>query len=150
MQLVLTVDSIHFLILTDAHFDHVYGLYAFKNAQIIMSKKEGAAFKWGLLNSYLKINNRRIKKASKIVFVADSTLKNSFLKSYTFIPNFKIVPTYGHTKRHISVLLTNKSESIIFTGDCSFRNKLNIHFYVLRFEQTHNVRLLFNHISASK
>ena len=150
MQLGLTVDSIHLLILTHSHFDHIYGLSAFKNAQIIMSKKEGSAFKWGLLNGYLKINNKLIKKASKIDFVTDSALNNSFLKSYTFMSNFKIVPTYGHTKGHISVLLTNKLESIIFTGDCSFRNKLNMHFYVLRFEQTHNVRLLFNHISTSK
>jgi glyoxylase-like metal-dependent hydrolase (beta-lactamase superfamily II) len=149
-QLGLTVDSIHFLILTHSHFDHIYGLSTFKNAQIIMSKKEATAFKWGLLNGYLKINKKCIKKANKIVFVADSALKSSFLKSYIFMPNFKIVPTYGHTKGHISVLLTNKSESLLFTGDCSFRNKLNIHFYVLRFEQTHNVRLLFNHISTSK
>lgn len=116
-ELGLSTDSIQFLILTHSHFDHIYGLSTFKNAKIILSKKEGLAFKWGLLNGYLRINIKSIKAASRITPGADSTLNNFFLKSYTLIPNFKIIPAYGHTKGHIAVILESDDTIVLFTGD---------------------------------
>lgn len=144
-QLGLTVDSIHFVILTHSHFDHIYGLSAFKSAQIIMSSNESKAFKWGLINGYLRIKTKDIKHSIKIRFKDDITLKDSFFKSYAFTPNFKILPSFGHTKGHISVLLSDGKDYILFTGDSGFKNKICLQLPVIRFQQSHNIRFLSNH-----
>lgn len=115
----LTTDSINFVILSHAHFDHIYNLDKFKNAKIILSQREYTSYKKGLIMGYFPMKKSVLRNSLKVNFIKD-TVSYLFEKSFTITPNFKIVPTFGHTRGHSSILLISNNNYILFSGDANF------------------------------
>jgi glyoxylase-like metal-dependent hydrolase (beta-lactamase superfamily II) len=114
-------ESVRWVIMTHAHFDHSDGLYHFPNATFLFSRKE--------------YEDTQIYRSMRFAFpdkwpqwlipqLIDYVPERigPFEQSYTVTKagDVRIVPTPGHTMGHQSVLLTTDTETIFFGGDTSF------------------------------
>lgn len=110
------------IILTHLHGDHVGGLYHFPHAEILVSKDEYeiASSKKGPKQGYFNYHWPDHFQPTLIEF--ENTPLPPFEQSKEAWPGTKIfiVPTPGHTKGHISVIV--EELNFVISGDATYNN----------------------------
>ncbi len=86
-----------------------------------------------------------LKNVEIIKFKKDTSLTNSFGVSFKLFDGLKIVPTYGYTVGHVSVLLNNGNNYIFFTGDTEFDGTTCKNKIIRGFQIAHRVQCLGNY-----
>ena len=116
----LNPDDVRYVILTHLHQDHDGGLHHFPNAEFIVSEDEWQVAKGlvGRMGGYL--NQRWFKgfKPRAIQFT-DGAVGN-FPTSYQLLPDISLVPTYGHSAGHLSVIYHHSDKPVVFSGDMAY------------------------------
>lgn len=119
-------DEVRWVILTHLHTDHSGGLHHFPNAEIIISRREYEltnGFR-GQLRGYLThrwpgwLAPRLVEYEPKPI--------GPFAESLTLTKagDVCLVPTEGHTRGHLSVLVQTDGLSLFFAGDASYTEQL--------------------------
>lgn len=106
---------IDFIINTHLHIDHCENNVSFKNAKIIAQRKE-----------YESALNPKIYQRLAYPDVFNENLNYKLLNGKFDVFNdhsIKIIPTYGHTPGHQSVLLNINSQKIFIAGDACYTNE---------------------------
>ncbi len=106
--------------MTHLHTDHAGGLSYFPNADILIHKKEfnnALGFK-GLMQGFL--NNRFPEWLAPNLFEFNDEPFGPFSKSLKFKNDITIVPTFGHTGTHVSVIVNDYDVNYFIAGDASY------------------------------
>ena len=112
--------NVKYVIMTHLHTDHAGGLSHFPDSEILVHNptyKNALGLK-GLLKGFL--NNRFPSWFAPKLFSLDNTSFGPFPKSLKVFDDLIIVPTYGHTDYHISVILKQDDLYYFFAGDASY------------------------------
>ena len=112
--------------MTHLHTDHAGGLHHFPKVEILVSRTEyqQATGMAGLIRGYLP-NRWPTWFAPHLIDFAPETF-GSFSSSYSLTQagDVVLVPTMGHTARHLSVITKDGNESIFLEGDTSYTQQL--------------------------
>lgn len=114
--------DVKYVIMTHLHTDHAGGLSYFPNSEILVHKKayaDALGFK-GLLKGFL--NNRFPSWFAPKLFEFNDEKFGPFPQSLKIKDDIIIVPTFGHTDTHISVIL-NSDVNYFFAGDSSYNQE---------------------------
>lgn len=116
----LNPDDVRYVIMTHLHQDHDGGLHHFKNAEFIVSQKEwdAASGLAGRMGGYL--NHRWFDGFAPTTINFTDGAFASFAESYQLLPGVTLVPTYGHSAGHLSVIVEKGSRSFVFAGDMAY------------------------------
>lgn len=119
-KLGYTPDDVTQVIMTHLHTDHAGGLSHFPNATILVSSKEWQAAQGlsGKIKGYLTQHFPAWFKPTLINF--EPTPNGIFTHRYQLTPEIEIVPTYGHTEGHVSVIVRDGDLHIFIAGDTSY------------------------------
>ncbi len=104
----ISPSDIDIIFLTHMNWDHCLNLDIFENAEVIIGKSE---YELGTLTG---INDNISKKFIEYLKERDLKLVKG---GENISPNSSVIYTPGHTPGHISLLLENGNNKIIFSGD---------------------------------
>lgn len=115
----LNPDDVRYVILTHLHQDHDGGLQHFPNAEFIVSSEEWRVAKGlaGRMAGYL--NQRWFDGFAPTTIDFTGHELTDFPVSYQLLPNISLVPTYGHSVGHMSVIY-HQDTPIVFAGDMAY------------------------------
>lgn len=117
--------DVRWVILTHLHQDHEGGLHHFPKAQFIVSRAEWAAAQgWqGRMKGYL---NQRWFAGFQPRLIDFDQAHPSFgaYHPLTQAKDVQLVPTFGHSEGHLSVILETPQMSWFFAGDASYSQQL--------------------------
>ena len=114
-QLGIANDSIKNVVITHLHIDHTDGIKDFKNVEIIVNEQEfknPSGHFPELVPNWFKPRKVKYKKDFVETFVEAFPLTKS--------EDLLLIPTYGHTKNHASVLFKTDECDILFAGDVCY------------------------------
>lgn len=118
-------DSVERVVMTHMHGDHAGGLSHFPNARILMSATEAsmATAKAGPLNGYLNMHYPDWLEPTAIEIDAEPW--ECFAASFPLTRDgaVRLIPTPGHTKGHVSVVVEQSDRVILLTGDATYSER---------------------------
>lgn len=114
--------EVRWVVMTHMHGDHAGGLSHFPDAEIVMSAREAsmALSRTGPMNGYLNshypswLDPRTIDFDDEPWEVFDASV------ALTHDGAVRLVPTPGHTKGHLSVVVERSDDLVLLTGDASY------------------------------
>ena len=110
------------VVMTHMHGDHAGGLSHFPDTRIVMSATEAsmAMARTGPVNGYLNGHYPSWLEPHRLDF--DSEPWEVFAASVPLTPDgaVRLVPTPGHTKGHLSVVVEQPDEMVLITGDAAY------------------------------
>lgn len=119
-------DDVRTVILTHLHSDHADGIAHFPKSEIWIHPKEfaGAQGFGGQMNGYLSQHFPAWLKPKAIMFTPEKF--GAFDSSWrvTKAGDVIVVPTYGHTPAHISVIVQTNDVCYFLAGDTSYSQEL--------------------------
>ena len=118
--------DVRWLVLTHLHTDHAGGLHHFPNVEILVSRTEyqQATGMAGLIRGYLPNRWPTWFAPNLIDFMPKPFGSFSSSYSLTQAGDVILVPTMGHTAGHLSVIVTDGSESTFLAGDTSYTQQM--------------------------
>jgi N-acyl homoserine lactone hydrolase len=125
-QRAISPDEVSVVVLTHLHWDHVGGLDAFRHARVLVAAKElEEARGWaGRVRGYLP--ERWPGSLTTIPVTFDGPPLGRFPASaaVTHSGDVTLLPTPGHTRGHLSVLIDGEDLSWLIAGDASYTQQL--------------------------
>jgi len=114
--------DVRLLLMTHMHGDHSGGLSYFPDSEIVMSAGEASMSlgRTGPVNGYFNqhypswLNPRRVEFESDPWEVFDASV------TLTRDGTVRLVPTPGHTKGHMSVVVEQSDHLVLITGDAAY------------------------------
>ncbi|MBA2631339.1 MAG: N-acyl homoserine lactonase family protein [Thermoleophilaceae bacterium] len=114
--------EVRWLVMTHMHGDHAGGLSHFSRAEVVMSAREAsmAMSRTGPLNGYLNGHYPSWLDPRTVVF--DQHPWEGFDASVPLTQDgaVRLVPTPGHTKGHLSVVVERRDHLVLLTGDAAY------------------------------
>ena len=110
------------LVMTHMHGDHAGGLSHFPDAEIVMSATEAsmALARTGPVNGYLNGHYPPWLDPRRVEFDGDSWEVFEATVPLTSDGAVRLLPTPGHTKGHLSVVVERPDHLILLTGDAAY------------------------------
>lgn len=118
-------DDVRWVVLTHLHQDHEGGLFHFPNAEFIVARAEwqAAAGLIGRMGGYL--NTRWFKNfAPTLIDFNEDDAVFAGRHTLTQAGDVMLVPTPGHSKGHLSVIVQEDKNALLFAGDASYTQDL--------------------------
>lgn len=127
-QLGFSPDDVRWVVLTHLHQDHDGGLRYFRNAEFVVSREEWAVAAGikGRLGGYLNHRWPDWFKPRLIDFGKTPLGPFPGHAKLTEAGDVYLVPTPGHSRGHMSLILVEEGRSIFFAGDASYTEALLI------------------------
>jgi N-acyl homoserine lactone hydrolase len=119
-------DDVRWVIMTHLHTDHAGGLHHFPKSKILVSRTEyhnATGFR-GQLGGFLPQHWPTWFKPTLVDFASQPC--GPFPTSYTLTTagDILLVPTPGHTRGHLSVIVQDDESTLFFAGDTSYTQQL--------------------------
>jgi len=110
------------VVMTHMHGDHAGGLSHFRNAEIVMSATEAsmALSRTGPVNGYLNGHYPSWLSPRRLDFHNDAWENFDASVAFTRDGAVRLVPTPGHTKGHLSVVVEQSDHLVLLTGDAAY------------------------------
>jgi glyoxylase-like metal-dependent hydrolase (beta-lactamase superfamily II) len=127
-ELGFSPSDVRRVVLTHLHTDHAGGLAHFPDSEILISEVEfrNASGFMGKVRGFLP--HRWPEWLAPRLFELEPKWFGPFPQSLpiTEAGDLRIVPTAGHTKGHVSVVLDEGDHAIFFAGDASYTERLMV------------------------
>jgi glyoxylase-like metal-dependent hydrolase (beta-lactamase superfamily II) len=121
-RLGLEPESVRWLVMTHMHSDHAGGIGWFQGAEVLMSETEAklAFARTGPVNGFLNMHYPAWLDPTLVTF-NDGPLE-SFAASHALTADgrVRLVPTPGHTKGHLSVIVDRGEDLVLIAGDAAY------------------------------
>jgi glyoxylase-like metal-dependent hydrolase (beta-lactamase superfamily II) len=121
-------DDVRWVIMTHLHTDHAGGLAHFPKSEILIHRPEfeNASGLMGKARGYLP--HRWPPEFAPRRFELEPDAFGPFPHSLpvTAAGDVRIVPTHGHTRGHVSVVLEEEAQLVFFAGDTSYTEQLMV------------------------
>jgi glyoxylase-like metal-dependent hydrolase (beta-lactamase superfamily II) len=113
------------LVMTHMHGDHAGGLSHFRGVEVLVSAVEAkmALARTGPLNGYLNSHYPPWLEPTPLAFEADPWEGFHASVSVTRDGAVRLVPTPGHTKGHLSVVVERSDRLVLLTGDATYSKR---------------------------
>jgi len=113
------------LVMTHMHGDHAGGLSHFPNAEIVMSAREAsmAMSRTGPTNGYFNSHYPSWLSPRGVEFDRDPWEGFHASVALTADGSVRLVPTPGHTKGHLSVVVQRSDHLVLITGDATYSER---------------------------
>jgi N-acyl homoserine lactone hydrolase len=106
--------SINWVINSHLHIDHCGGNYMLPNATVIVQSKELAAAREGNAEGVYEVEDFEIGQSRKLIDGEHDLFGDG---------SVRIIPTYGHTKGHQSVIVKLPRGDVLLAGDCCYTER---------------------------
>jgi glyoxylase-like metal-dependent hydrolase (beta-lactamase superfamily II) len=124
-RLGLRAESVRWVVMTHMHGDHAGGIGSFKEAEVLMSETEAkmALARTGPLNGYLNMHYPAWLDPTRVTFTDGPWESFATSHALTADGRVRLVPTPGHTKGHLAVIVDRGEDLVLIAGDSAYSER---------------------------